>query len=101
MDVLSRITELRVSRKWSECQLAEYSGLTQSTISSWYRKNMTPSIASIERICKAFDISLSQFFLESNGQTVTLTDKELELIHAANKLSSKQFDALLHFLNTL
>ena len=70
MDVLARITALRTGRNWSEYQLAERSGLTQSTISSWYRKNMMPSIPSLERICDAFDITLSQFFLEDDKQAV-------------------------------
>lgn len=36
MNVLNKITYLRTQRGWSEYQLAEHSGLTQSTISSWY-----------------------------------------------------------------
>ena len=39
MDILKRIVDLRKERNWTEYQLAEQSGLTQSTISSWYRKN--------------------------------------------------------------
>ena len=44
MNVLDKITWLRLERNWSEYQLAEKSGLTQSTISTWYRKNMLPTI---------------------------------------------------------
>ena len=36
MNVLDRIVELRTAKGWSEYQLAEESGMTQSTISSWY-----------------------------------------------------------------
>lgn len=61
MNVLDRIVEFRTAKGWSEYQLAEESGMTQSTISSWYRRHMTPSIPSLERICDAFGISLSQF----------------------------------------
>ena len=63
IDVLQRINELREERHWTEYQLAERSGLTQSTISSWYRKNMLPTIPSLTKICDAFGISISQFFL--------------------------------------
>lgn len=62
MDVLARIIELRDARGWSEYQLAEKSGMAQSTISSWYRKRMLPTIPSLEKICDAFDITLAQFF---------------------------------------
>ena len=46
INVLERITHFRNLKGWTEYQLAEKSGLTQSTISSWYRKNMLPSIPS-------------------------------------------------------
>ncbi len=58
-DVLSAITTYRQARGWTEYQLAERSGLPQSTISSWYRKNMIPTIPSLEKICAAFGITLS------------------------------------------
>ena len=54
INVLERITELREAHHWTEYQLAEHSGLTQSTISSWYRKNMQPSLISLDKIAKAF-----------------------------------------------
>ena len=43
-NVLERIAFYQAQKGWTEYQLAEKSGLTQSTISSWSRKNMTPSI---------------------------------------------------------
>lgn len=101
MDVLARITALRTGRNWSEYQLAEHSGLTQSTISSWYRKNMMPSIPSLERICDAFGITLSQFFLEDDKQAVLLSDQQIKLINTTNKLTKEQFDSLLQFLDSL
>ena len=60
MDILKRIVDLRKERNWTEYQLATKSGLTQSTISSWYRKDLVPSIPSLEKICSAFGITLSQ-----------------------------------------
>ena len=39
MDILEKITKMRLERGWTEYELAERAGLTQSTISSWYRKN--------------------------------------------------------------
>ena len=50
MDILKRIVDLRKERNWTEYQLAEQSGLTQSTISSWYRKNMLPTIPSLTKL---------------------------------------------------
>lgn len=100
IDVLERILYYRSQKKWSEYQLAEKSGLTQSTISSWYRKNMLPSISSLEKICNAFEITLSEFFaLEEDN--FTLTDVQKKLLTETNRLTDKQKLALLDFLKTL
>ena len=101
IDVLKRITEMREARRWTEYQLAEKSGLTQSTISSWYRKGMLPTIPSLLKICNAFEISMSQFFIEDNSQTITLSDRQRTLLSAAEKLNKNQYNALLHFIETL
>ena len=50
-DILGRIEQERLSRGWSEYALAENSGLTQSTISTWRRRNLQPNVASLEKIC--------------------------------------------------
>ena len=42
INITERITALRLERKWSEYQLAEKSGITQSTISSWSRQKCCP-----------------------------------------------------------
>ncbi len=101
MNVLEKIVALREERHWTEYQLAEHSGLTQSTISSWYRKNMLPSIPSLNKICDAFGITLSQFFLEDDEYTLSLTKCQLDLLHAAEKLDSVQYEALIKFINSL
>ena len=103
MDILKKITKLRTERNWTEYQLSEKSGLTQSTISSWYRKNMLPTIPSLERLCEAFGITLSQFFLEdeNNADTVLITPQQRSLLEYAAKLNSDQYNALLEFLKTL
>ena len=38
MDILGKITQMRIEKGWTEYELAERAELTQSTISSWYRK---------------------------------------------------------------
>lgn len=103
MDILGKIVQYRQERNWSEYQLAEKSGLTQSTISSWYRKNMLPTIPSLNKICDAFGITLSQFFLEDNNDdNVTLiNDQQRQLLHYASKLDSQQYNALIEFMRLL
>ncbi len=101
MDILNKITQLREERHWTEYQLAEKSGLTQSTISSWYRKNMLPTIPSLCKLCDAFGITISQFFLEDNSNVVQLDEKQLLLLNSAAKLDVEQYAALVDFLQKL
>lgn len=101
MDILKKITEMRMERNWSEYELAERAELTQSTISSWYRKNLIPSIPSLERICEAFGISLSQFFLDDPTQSPKLTKEQDEILKLWNRLSKDQRKKLADFLDSI
>lgn len=88
-DILKAITSYREERGWTEYQLAEHSGLPQSTISSWYRKNMVPTIPSLEKICCAFGITLSQLFAEGDT-AVSLTDAQQKLLDRWARLNEEQ-----------
>ncbi len=93
-DILSVIAAYRTERGWTEYQLAERSGLPQSTISSWYRKNMVPSIPSLQKICTAFGITLSQLFAEGEDQ-VSLTESQRELLKLWSHLDDEKQEAVL------
>ena len=88
-NILETITTYREERGWTEYQLAEHSDLPQSTISSWYRKNMIPTIPSLEKICTAFGITLSQLFAEGNAP-VSLTESQQKLLERWARLSEEQ-----------
>lgn len=99
-NVLDRIEKERLSRNWSEYTLAKNSGITPSTISTWYRRNLQPSISSIEKICKGLDISLSQFFSSSEDQCVNLTDSQQEILDVWKYLNEEQKDATIKMLKS-
>ena len=99
-EILARILAYREARGWTEYQLAERSGLPQSTISSWYRKDMVPTVPSLEKICKAFGITLSQLFADSDA-VVSLTDEQQRLLQCWAKLDEEQRAALFEFLKKL
>jgi len=88
-DVLEEITRLRTKRKWSEYDLAKHSGLSQSTISTWYRKNQTPTIQTLDKVCSGLGITLSQFFAEEDD-LVCLTPQQRELLDNWSALSEAQ-----------
>ncbi len=99
-DILATITAYRQERGWTEYQLAEHAGLPQSTISSWYRKQMVPTISSLEKICHAFGITLSQLFAEEDD-LVSLTSAQKHLLHQWAKLNESQQAALLAFIEQM
>lgn len=99
-DILAAITAYREARGWTEYRLAEMADLPQTTISSWYRKNTTPSVSSLEKICKAFGITLSQLFAEGN-EAVVLTDSQRLLLDRWSKLTPEQQDALFTLIDRM
>ena len=99
-DILGMIRKNREARGWTEYQLAERSGLPQSTISSWYKKGMTPSFSSLEKICDAFGLTLSQFFADGEDR-LALTAGQRSMLDKWNCLSPGQQSALLTFMDSM
>ena len=99
-DILATITKYRQDRGWTEYQLAERSGLPQSTISSWYRKNMIPTVPSLEKICIAFGITLSQLFAEEEN-AVSLTASQMKLLESWSRLTEEQQAAVFTLIDKM
>lgn len=100
VDILERITRQRLLRNWTEYELAQRSGLPQSTISSWYRKNMLPSLTSLDKICHAFDITMAQFLTENNNLTEITSEQEI-LLRKWELLSPKQKTSFLDLMDSI
>ena len=99
-EVLETITKYRLAKGWSEYQLAEESNLPQSTISSWYRKDLYPTIPTLKKICDAFSITLSQVF-DTNDNAPKLNDLEIRFIKVFRCLNKKQQNKLMDFLEVI
>lgn len=99
-DVLEEITRLRLKRGWSEYELAQRSGLAQSTISTWYRKNQVPTIQTLDKVCQGFGITLSQFFAE-DGEEMSLTPAQRELLDHWAALTEHQQSLFSELFKTI
>ena len=99
IDVLEKILECRKERNWTEYELAKRSDLPQSTISSWYRKNMQPSITSLDKIAHAFGLTLAQMFSEEHN--IIATEEEKALLREWSRLEPNQKQHMLDFLRSL
>ncbi len=75
------------------------SGLSQSTIANIFRRNTTPSIETLEQICKGFGITLSQFFAE--GEMVEMTPDLKDLFDGWLSLTAEQKSAILQMMRAM
>ena len=99
LDIHRRLKDLMEERNWTEYKLAKEAGLSQSTISNLFKRNMLPTIPTLEAICSSFGLTLSQFFAE--GNIVSLTSQQRELINCWNLLSGEQKEILLQLMKTM
>lgn len=100
MTVLERIDYFRMKKGWTEYKLAIESEMTQSTINSWYKKDILPSISSLEMICKGLGITMSEFFAIGESSCMVLTDLQLEILDGVLNLSETQQRSLVEFLKS-
>ncbi len=100
MEILERVLQLREEKGWSEYKLSVESGIPQSTISSWFRKKVQPSVQSLQAICDACGITLAQFFSDTAQSHSYLTDRQQKLLAGFAHLNNDQQAALVCFLET-
>lgn len=91
MDAKTRIKELMKQKNITEYRLSKLSGLSQSTISNIFNRNTEPTLPTLEAICNGLDISLAQFFCDSENETaVYLTNEQKEIFDKWLLLTSQQ-----------
>lgn len=84
---MRRVDALRKERGWSKCKLNDEAGFSAGMIYQWYNTSRMPTVHHIEMICKAYNITLAEFFAD-DGDTTCLIDGEFWKIYM--KLSSEQ-----------
>lgn len=89
MDVKERIKSLMEEKEWSEYRLAKEAELPQSTISHLFKRNNAPTYPTIEAICRAFGITLAQFFAD-DGEPIALSSEQKEVLLLWGTLSDEQ-----------
>jgi transcriptional regulator with XRE-family HTH domain len=80
--------------------LAKEAGISEGSLNNMFRLLNIPTIPTLEVLCKSFDITLSQFFMES-GVAVELTPEQSEMLDLWNTLSKEQKRALLELFRTM
>lgn len=99
-NILQKIDSLCEQKGWSKYKLAERSSITLSTMNAWYKNDYTPKIESLERMCGAFGITLSQFFADED-ESFSLTENQRRLVKQSVRLSGEQLEAVIHLLEKM
>lgn len=100
MIIQDRLKKLMEERNWTEYKLARMSGLSQSTISNLFRRNNSPTLPTLEAVCRAFDITLSQFFAE-DGDVARISEEQELLFAKWSTLSPERKKTVLELLDYL
>mgnify|MGYP001622869343 FL=1 len=74
--------------------MAQKAGIPIGTLYSLYTRKSPPKLETLQCICNAFGLTLSQFFLE-NERVEILSETERQMLQCFRKLSPKQQKALI------
>lgn len=99
VNILDKIEHMLIERNWTEKELSIRADISQSTINTWYRKRQIPTLYSLDKISKAFGITLSQLLAE-DGDLIELSDQDREFLKLYNSAEPKQKEVLLTFLQS-
>ena len=97
-DYAEKILYLSRLNGWSTYDLAKYSGVKQSTISSWSSGRNQPSIKNLEKICDALGISIEDFL--ENDQ-FRLADESFQLCMIYRRLDTNRKAMLFSYAKYL
>ena len=100
IDAQKRIKELMEERGWTEYRLAKEANLSHSTVSKMFNRNNAPTLPTIEAVCRAFGLTLVQFFSEGDSPA-ELTEEQRNLFANWSTMTDEQKKALLQLMNTM
>ena len=94
--VKAKIKKLIDIKGLSVYELAEKADLTEACIRNWYTKrNYTPSLEALEKICSALGISETELVRREDEQLVPVTEEEKQLIKNWSMLDEKKRTLIL------
>ena len=63
--------------------------------------NLSLTLPDDKKICNAFNISMSEFFMEEDTTSVHLNETRFRLLRHAERLNGTQLSSMLKFLESL
>lgn len=102
--LLSKIQSLLDERNWSLYKLSKESNIPYSSLNSLFLKNNQPTVVTLEKICNAFHITLSEFFSDETpyrNEIPIITNEEQQLLKNFRELSKKDKQKYIEIINIL
>lgn len=100
MDFAKRIDALRNERRWSYYRLSVKSGIPLPTILS-FAENKDITLSRIEKLCKAFGITLMEFFKDENIKMSALSPEQKQFLVDWSALMPEDQKAIYQLMNTI
>ncbi len=96
-DVHGRIRRLAADNNLSIYELARKAGISESTLYNIFERGTMPKIDTLDRICTAVDITMSDFFIFGSrpGQGSHITEEETELLEISRELTKRNREHLM------
>ena len=85
--IADKITSLCEKRDISKYRLSQLSGISQSSLGRIMAQENLPSLITLEKICVALGVTLSQFFQEGNSENLTEKQKKVVLIYEEDQIA--------------
>ena len=101
--VLDRIQQLLKFKHWTLYKLAKQSDISYSSLNNIFNRQTCPTIITLEKICKGFDINLSEFFTfaENPLRNENITPEQQDLLNSYEELSVQDKKLLQAYLRGL
>ena len=101
--VIDRIQYLLKFKHWTPYKLAKEADMSYSNLNNIMNRKSCPSIATLEKICNGFNISLSEFFsfTENPLRDTKLTETHQDIFNSYESLSAKNKELLIAYLRGL
>lgn len=107
--ISKKIFELLETKKISQKEFSERTGISQSTISDWKRKNTNPTADKLMVICDALQISVYELLSDTRGKKLRQLDyvivekdsEDYRILERYHKLGEREKGRLQGYMEAL
>jgi HTH-type transcriptional repressor of puuD len=101
MNISERVTQIRDMRGMSQREVAELAGISASNYNEVERGISKCPIGTLEKICKALNITLSEFFKDEIEEITPILDAEKIEILKNSKVSTQELKQALKIIEAM